>query len=333
MSFANPWVLWLLIPLAALLALAGALKYYLRPAVKYPVPLGVKTAFNPWAFLANWAGFGLISAALVLCLFALARPRQAGQAVLPPAAGVDIMMVLDISRSMEAVDFAPNRLAAAKEEAQNFVARRVADRLGMIVFDDIPLLQCPLTLDYFAVEDYIKMLHIGMTGGSGATAIGDALALAANHLKTSVASSKVIVLLTDGESNAGALDPLASAKAAASYGVKIYTIAMSGDPEAVQMPAQDIFGNTKYVPAAPISDEGAALLKQIAAMTGAQAYRAKNNLELQAIYAQIDALEKTDFEASAILNYTDKYQGLLAAAIMLLLLAFAVDKFIFIKIP
>ena len=333
MNFANPKIFYFA-PLLLLVCIAGAaLKHYFRPALKYPLPTPPgKQSFSLSAFTANWLGFALICLAMFLCLTALARPRGEGKTIIPPSKGIDIMMVIDISQSMLAMDFNPNRITAAVETAESFVARRASDRIGVIVFDDIALLQCPLTLDYAAVKDYIRMVHIGMTGGRGSTAIGDAVALAAQHLKTSAAKSKVIILLTDGENNAGAVDPMAAAKAAQAYGIKIHTIAVSADT-ASQMPMENLFGTTTYVSVDPISDEGAALLMEMAKITGGEFFRARNNLDLETIYARIDALEKTEFDETAQINYKDLYKPFLAAAIILLLLALALDKFIFIKIP
>lgn len=332
MSFANPWVFWLLLPLSVFLTAGGLLKRYSRPSLKYPVPAGVKAGFNPLAFAANWLGFSLICAALILCVIALARPRIEGAAIIPPNKGVDIILTIDISRSMEAVDFKPNRIEAAKATAEAFVNKRSSDRIGVIVFDNIALLQSPLTLDYTAVIDFIRMIYIGMTGGDGSTAIGDAVALSVNHLRNSIAQSKVIILLTDGENNAGVVDPMAAAKAAQSYGIKIHTIAVSAEG-IVQRPVESFFGNVKYVGMEPISQEGVAMLMEMAKMTGGEFFRARNNLDLDSIYSRIDAMEKTEFDAMTLINYQDKYQRFLIAAIVLILLAFLVEKFIFIKIP
>jgi Ca-activated chloride channel family protein len=239
---------------------------------------------------------------------------------------------MDISNSMSAVDFEPNRLEAAKSTALNFIKKRASDRIGIVLFEDFALLQCPLTLDYFAVEDYIKNVKLGMLGGFGGTAIGDGIAAAAEHLKNSAAKSKIIILLTDGESNTGIIGPMPAAKAAQAYGFKIYTIAMTSDGTA-RRPVETLLGRVQYVPMEPMTKEAEALLLEIAKMTGGEFYRARNALELEAIYSKIDALEKTEFEEASQINYIDKYQGFIIWAIVLLIIAFVCDKFIFIKIP
>ncbi|MDR1123206.1 MAG: VWA domain-containing protein [Elusimicrobiota bacterium] len=332
-SFANPALLWLFAPAAALCIAAAFIRHFLRPALKYPLPAGCKTRFSIAAAFANWLSFALCCAALFLCLIALARPRTEGKTVIPPAKGIDIMMVIDISNSMSAVDFEPDRLGAAKNTALNFIKKRASDRIGIVLFEDFALLQCPLTLDYFAAEDYIKNIRLGMLGGMGGTAIGDGIAAAAAHLKNSAAKSKIIILLTDGESNTGVIGPMPAAKAAQSYGLKIYTIAMTSDGTARLPPAESLLGRVRYMPIEPMTKEAEALLLEIAKMTGGEFYRARNTLELETIYSKIDALEKTEFEEAPQINYIDEYHGFLVWAVVLLVIAFVCDKFIFIKIP
>jgi Ca-activated chloride channel family protein len=331
-SFASPWVLYFIIPLFALCALGAVIKRVFIPSLKYPLPGDVAPLYTASAHIINWTAFTLIVIALFLCILALARPREEGKTALPPTKGIDIIMAIDISQSMDAVDFSPNRIGAAKSTADEFIKKRTSDRIGLVVFDDLCLLQCPLTLDYFAVYEYLKMVNIGMIGGTGGTAIGDAVTLAARHLKDSAAKSKVIVLLTDGENNSGAVDPLAAAKAAQTLGIKIYSIAMSADG-AVQRPIESIYGTKKYVPTAPISKEGEALLAEMARITGGEFFRARNNIDLQSIYSKIDSLEKTEFEETIQLNYKDKYSPFLIWALVLSVLSFVLDKFVFIKIP
>ncbi|MDR0646201.1 MAG: VWA domain-containing protein, partial [Elusimicrobiota bacterium] len=217
-SFANPTLLWLAFPVAILCIIAALLKHIFKPSLKFPLPAVLKEdnqkkEKNIFAFLANWTAFSLCALALFLCAVALARPRSEGKTIIPPTKGIDIMLTIDISQSMLALDFQPDRITAAKTTAEDFVKKRATDRIGVVVFDDLSMLQCPLTLDYFAVFDYIKTINIGITGGKGGTAIGDAVALSVEHLKNSAARSKVLILLTDGENNSGTVDPVAAAKA------------------------------------------------------------------------------------------------------------------------
>lgn len=329
-----PWVLFLLLAVLAAAACAAVfIKIKRVPSVKYPLGSGVKFDPSPLVRLAKWLPLVLCLTALFLSIIALARPRKEGKAIIPPAKGIDIILTIDASGSMAALDFSPDRMEAAKKTAAEFVEKRSTDRIGIVIFAGAAMLQCPLTLDYFAVKEYINFISTELMSSQDGTAIGDAIAVSAMHLKDSIAKSKVIILLTDGENNKGTVDPVAAAKAAAAYGIKIYTISISSGREA-KMPAVSagIFGSTNPI-LPPPSPEAEAVLRQIAAETGGDFFRAKNTAELQSIYSRINELETTEFEAVQHLNYTDNYYPSLIAALLLLMIAFICDKFIFIKIP
>ncbi len=308
MKFANPVYLYLIPLLFILCVLAAWVKIYFSPSVNYPLAPKIKVKKRLTDIIVNWAAFALTAAALTLCLIALARPKVMGPGGLPPTEGVDIIITFDTSASMMEDDLHPNRLAAAKEAAAGFIKNRQSDRIGIVSFSAAARLTSPLTLDYAALNDYLNVMDFA-TDQQG-TAVGDAIAVSVKHLLESRAKSKVIILITDGESNVGAVDPLSAAKAAASYGVKIYAIGVSAGARSA--------GET---------------LKAVAQSTGGQAYMAYNNLELNQIYSQINNLEKTVFEQAGLNAYSDFYRPFLTAAIILLLLAFAIDKFIFIRIP
>ena len=272
----------------------------------------------------------LIVIALILLVVALARPQKKGKTTIPPSKGIDIMMTIDTSGSMSALDFQPNRMGAAKQAVLDFIDKRSTDRIGVVVFADSAMLQCPLTLDYFAVEEYVKTIYIGMLKSPGGTAIGDAIAVSTLHLKDSPTKSKIIVLVTDGESNTGTLDPISAAKAANGYGIKIYTIAISGEG-LIQQPVQTAFGTQNVTFAA--NDIGEGLLKEIAQISGGRFFRARNNIELEDIYKTIDELEKTEFDKAVQVNFEDMYQKFLVLALICLGCAFILKKFIFIEVP
>jgi len=331
MNFANPRCLYLLIPVILGIGAGAAFKQFFPATVKYPFTQDFDFKSGYLGALVKWVPFTLCSLALILCVFALARPRRSGKAILPPAKGIDIMMTVDTSGSMETNDFTPTRMAAAKNTAQNFIDKRESDRIGIVVFAQVAMLQCPLTLDYNALHSYVDSVDVNMLGGSGGTAIGDAIAVSAQHLKDSKTKSKIIILITDGESNSGTIDPIAAAKAAASYGIKVYTVAIAGNGDN-QMPVEGLFGTT-YVNVANDADSGEALLRVVAKTTGGEFFRARSNSELEGIYSKIDSLEKTEFQQKTEVNYKDNYMGLLNTAVILLLLAFLCDKIIFIKIP
>ena len=257
--------------------------------------------------------------ALTVMTIALARPMHLDRTILPPTEGIDIMLVMDMSGSMDNRDFYPSRFIAAQSVASKFVAKRHSDRIGLVVFGAYAMLQAPLTLDHDALQSYIQNMYLGMVDPNS-TAIGDALGVGANHLKDSKAKSKVIILLTDGKSNAGTIEPLIAAKAAASYNIRVYTIATASAP-----------GQTLYSSDKDEIDEG--LLMEIAKETGGKFYRAKNEAELEQIYNTINELEKTAFAPSSLINRTDMYQPFLFLALILALLAFFLEKLVFIKVP
>lgn len=328
-----PWVLSLLVLLAVAVVFAVFIRKKFVPSVKYPLGKGVKFEPSFAVKVAKWLPMALCIAALFLSVIALARPRKAGKAIVPPAKGIDIILTIDTSGSMAALDFVPDRIGAAKKTAEDFVSKRSSDRIGVVIFAGAAMLQCPLTLDYFAVKEYINLINLDLLAQQNGTAIGDAIAVSSMHLKDSIAKSKVIILLTDGENNSGTVDPIAAAKAAAAYGIKIYTISVASG-RAAQLPAVSagIFGSASPV-LQPPSPESEAALMQIAAETGGYFFRAKNNEELQNIYSRINELETTEFESVQHLNYKDNYYPSLVAALLLLICAFVLDKFIFIKIP
>jgi Ca-activated chloride channel family protein len=252
---------------------------------------------------------------------ALARPQRITRGKLPPAQGIDILLTIDTSLSMAATDFSPNRLGAARSAALEFVSRRKNDRIGVVVFGGTAMLACPLTLDYAAVTEFIEAIDFNMTRVDG-TAIGDAIVTSVNHIKDSKAKSKVVILLTDGRSNSGMItDPAAGARAAAAYGIKVYTIGTAGRGPA-QIPTGD--------PAMPVvtidEDLDEPTLLEIARLTGGEFFRARNLMELQRVYSQIDAMEKTEFQARSLSSYHDAHMPLLAAGALLLALCFVLEK-------
>lgn len=257
--------------------------------------------------------------ALILMILALARPVQVARTLLPPTEGIDIILVMDASASMQNQDFYPNRFVAAQETAQRFIGKRLTDRIGLVVFAKQAMLQAPLTLDHEALQEYISSMYIGMIDPNY-TAIGDALGVAAAHLKDSKAKSKIIILLTDGDSNAGTVEPVLAAKAAKAYNIRVYTVGTASAPE------QDLFSSQ--------TDEiNEGLLQEIAAQTGGQFYRAKNEAELKQIYDRINELETTVFTASSSVHKKDVYPPLLWLALAACLGAFILEKILFIKIP
>lgn len=331
MTFINPYFL-LLIPAALAAAwIAFSLDKTKTAPLKFPSPLGLKAPRTLRTLISRILPYVTRPAALILIALALARPQYIFQRSLPPAQGVDILMCIDTSTSMRALDFDPfNRLEAAKKAAREFIEKRKNDRIGVVVFAAYALLQCPLTLDYGSLLEFLEDVSIGMTHSDG-TAIGDAIAVCTNHLKNSPAKSKVIILLTDGRSNTGIIsDPVLAAKAAAAYGIKIYTIGTAGTGPAKIPVDHPLFGR-QYAMQKEDLDVGT--LMAISATAAGEFFRAKNYSELQNIYKKIDSLEKTEFKDPVRLNYNDKYLFFLLPALFLIFIEFVSAGTVLMKIP
>ena len=318
-EFLHPWAfLLLLLPVAVFWAHITRNTAFKR-TIDYPLThLQIEQASLRVLFT-RWLPVSLYTLALLLMTLALARPVYLDKTVLPPTQGIDIILLMDVSASMQKQDFYPNRFVAAQQTAQRFIDKRLNDRIGVVAFAKAALLQAPLTLDHEALQEYIASLYLGIVDPNY-TAIGDGLAVAASHLKDSKAKSKVIILLTDGDSNAGAIEPLMAAKAAAAYGIRVYTIGTASAPD--QHP---------YTSAKDEINEG--LLLEMATVTGGKFYRAKNETELTKIYDTINELEKTDFTTSTHIHRTDRYRGLLLLALGFILAGIVLDKIFLIKVP
>lgn len=318
-AFLHPWFLvLLLLPIFILTAQIYWPQKFSKP-IHYPLTGKLQPETSIFTLTARWAELALTLMALCLFIVALARPVTVNKSKLPPTQGIDIMMIIDASGSMNKTDFYPNRFMAAQKNAIQFIDKRLNDRIGLTVFAKNATLAAPLTLDHDALKELVASLYLGIVDPN-ATAIGDALGVAANHLKNSTAKSKIILLLTDGSNNAGMVDPLLAAKAAASYGLKVYTIATASPPN-----------TAGFTSAEDEIDEG--LLMQIAKETGGMFYRAKNELELHNIYDEINELEKTDFIQTAHISRYDAYRPFLLIGLLLLLGGFVMGKLIFIKVP
>ncbi len=343
-TLANPKCLYLLILWLFVVIWGIILKTKGGISVKYPLPEGVYPPLDILTMLAKYFSLTCVLLSLFFAILALARPQKEGITQPPPTQGVDIMLTLDVSGSMNMPDFIAekpkkaeelyNRMAAAKETVENFISKRTSDRIGLVVFSGAAMLECPLTLDYFALKEYLGYVYVDMLAGVSGTAIGDAIAVSTQHLKEGIAKSKIIILVTDGENNSGTVDPVAAAKASAAYGIKVYTILMAGDIAhlPLNIPYRDQL-IASYQENTPKMLEAKRTLKEISDITGAQSYVATDTAALNDIYAEINTLEKTVYQESQKLNYEDAYQDLLWLALVFALLAFIGGKFIFIKIP
>ena len=268
-------------------------------------------------------------AAVVLFVVALARPRSGTEVREITSKGVDIMLALDVSSSMQAEDFKPhNRLYVAKEELKKFVEKRINDRIGLVVFARHSFTQCPLTVDYDVLLRYVDQVNFGVI--EDGTAIGMALANAVNRLRESDAKSKIIVLLTDGDNNAGEIDPLTAANLATAFDIKIYTIG-AGRPGNAMYPVDDpLFGKRYVYQPTRINEES---LQEIAKITDGKYFRARSERELNEIYSIIDSMEKTEIEVSASIQYKELFHYFTLAGLILLAVEVVLGNSVFRKLP
>jgi Ca-activated chloride channel family protein len=265
--------------------------------------------------------------AIALIIVALARPQTSLRRQDVTIEGIDIVMALDISGSMLAEDFHPNRLEAAKDVAQDFIKGRPNDRMGLVVFSAESFTQCPLTTDHVVLDNLFKDIRSGMI--QDGTAIGDGLATAINRLKESIAISKVIILLTDGINNTGSIDPLSAAEIAKLYGIRVYTIGV-GTIGTAPYPVETPFGR-QYQEIEVKIDEP--MLRQMAEMTNGKYFRATNNEKLKEIYQEIDRLEKSKIDVTEFRKKTEEFLPFLLVAALLFIIEIILKNSVFRSIP
>ena len=266
--------------------------------------------------------------ALAALVVAFARPRAGVTSENILTEGIDIVLVLDISSSMLAEDLEPNRIQAAKRVAADFVAGRRNDRIGLVVFAGQAFTQVPLTLDYGVVRDLMDELEVGMV--EDGTAVGMGLATAVKRLNASAAASKVVVLLTDGRSNRGEIDPLTAAQMAQALGVRVYTIG-AGSRGTARVPVDDPVLGRRYATVRVDVDEET--LAEVASTTGGRYFRATDNESLASIYQEIDELETTEIEVQNFTRYTELFHVPLAAGLLLLLIEAGLANTLLRKLP
>lgn len=267
--------------------------------------------------------------AVIAFILAFARPRAGTEIREITSEGIDIMLALDVSSSMQAEDFKPhNRLYVAKEEIKKFVNRRTNDRIGLVVFARNSFTQCPLTVDYGVLLKFVDQIDFGVV--EDGTAIGMAIANGVNRLRDSESKSKIMILLTDGDNNAGEIDPLTAANLATAFGIKIYTIG-AGKPGNAMFPVQDpIFGKRYVYQPTKINEEA---LQEIADITGGQYFRARSGEELDEIYQQIDEMEKTEVKVAQHTQYTELFHYFTFSGFALIVLEMLLAGSVFRKLP
>ena len=328
MHFASPYYLWLLALLIPMIA------YYVwrtmqgGAAIQISTIQGLKGAPRTVRYYLRHLPFVLRAAAFALLVVALARPQDAEQNVSTSTEGIDIMLSIDVSGSMLARDFKPDRITAAKEVAGSFISDRYGDRIGLVAFAGEAFTQSPLTTDQSTLQTLLARIRSGLI--EDGTAIGNGLATAINRLRESDAKSKVIILLTDGVNNRGEITPMTAAEIAHAQGIRVYTIGV-GTEGTAPYPAIDMFGKLTFVNQKVEIDEKT--LTAMAEMTGGKYFRATDKEKLQAIYDEINQLEKSKVEVTEHIAYHEQFLEWVLGALGLLLLEFLLSNLVLKRIP
>jgi Ca-activated chloride channel family protein len=341
-EFQFPWVLALLglLPVYALLrGKVGRLSALMFSSADIAREAGAQARSAPGRFL-----FFLRLLAVALTITALAGPRLANYHTETETPGIDIMLVLDLSWSMEAIDMGRpaeklSRFAIASGVLKDFIAKRPDDRIGLISFSGVPYLTSPLTLNHGWLNENLARLHIGIITDLG-TAIGDAVAVAAQRLNAAPnGKTRIMILLTDGDNNLGKIDPLPAAQLAAALGIKIYAIGI-GIEQPCNLPKFDpatgnflLDQNGNIIPTLLLQPANYAVLGKMASLSGGRFYRATNQRELQNIYDQIDRLEKTKIKLRRFATYQPLFQWPLLAGLALLLTELILNATRYRRIP
>jgi len=317
MIFEDLWNLSWLLP-----ALGGLIYVYLKRKphghVRFSSVSKVKRLRPSLKLRLRHVLFVLRVLAVVLIIAGMARPQKGIEETKIETEGIDIILAVDVSGSMQAEDFITqgqrrNRLEAVKEVVRDFIKKRTNDRIGLVVFAGRAYVQCPLTLDYGVLLQFLDRVKIGMI--EDGTAVGDGIAMSLSRLKKIDSKSKIVILLTDGVNNAGQVDPGNAAELAKAIGVKVYTIG-AGSQGRVPYPARDFFGNKVYQWAVIELDEKS--LQKIAAVTGGRFFRAYDAQSLRGVYEEIDRLEKTKVQIEAYMDYKELFSPLGLIALLLI---------------
>ncbi len=327
-TFVNKELLLLLL----LLPLLG-LWYFLQHKKRYPV---IKmSSLEAVQSISSWRGklraVLPILRALAFSVFviALARPQQTLKEQEIKAEGIDIALVMDLSSSMLAQDFKPDRLEVSKRVASEFIDKRQHDRISLAVFAGEAFTQCPLTTDHKVLKEFLNGLKCGVL--EDGTAIGMGLATAVNRLKESEAESKVVILLTDGDNNAGYIKPMTAAEIAKEFDVKVYTIGVGSRGKALTPVSRNSNGQYIFGLANVQIDEQ--LLNELATLTNGKYFRATDEESLQRIYEDIDRLEKTEIEITTIKRYSEEFHRFVFLGILFLVVEFLLRYTIFRTLP
>ena len=326
-SFKNPEFFYLLLLLLPMIAWYIWQQKRLGASIQFSSNMGFARIPKNWKYYFRHSVFVLQMLSLSLLVVALARPQSSNSWSNVTTKGIDIVIALDISSSMLAMDFSPNRIEAAKDVAIQFISGRTNDRIGLVVFSGESFTQCPLTTDRATVINLFKGIESGMI--EDGTAIGNGLATAVSRLKESDAISKVVILLTDGENNRGEIAPVTAAELAKTYGIRVYTVGV-GTIGMAPYPIQTPFGVQVQDVEVKIDE---VTMEKIAATTDGKYFRATNNNKLAEIYQEIDKLEKSKIDVKEYSKKEEEYLKYAATASLLLLLGMFLKTTIFRNIP
>lgn len=316
-QMAHPHMLWLMLVCVPLVAWYIYSLKRENPTLRLSTTSAFDRMPTSWKVWFKHLMFALKLGALCCLIVVLCRPQTSDSWSSSDVEGTDIVVSLDVSTSMMARDFSPNRLDAAKDVAKKFVTGREHDNIGLVLFAGESFTQVPMTMDNATLVNAIHQVNIGML--EDGTAIGDGIATAINRIKDGKAVSKSIILITDGSNNTGVVAPVTAAEIAHKYGIKIYTIGVGTNGTAMAPVAIDYSGNLQYAPTPVVIDE--ATLRKIASTTGGKYFRATNKRALENIFKEIDAMEKTHLDVQRFSHTEDHYEPWALAALLLVLLA------------
>jgi Ca-activated chloride channel family protein len=326
-SFKNPEFFYLFLLLIPMIAWYIWKQKKAGASIQFSSDMGFARIPKSWKYYFRHSVFVLLLLSLSAMIAALARPQSSNSWQNVTTEGIDIVIALDISSSMLAMDFQPNRLEAAKDVATQFISGRTNDKIGLVVFSGESFTQCPLTTDHATVINLFKNIESGMI--EDGTAIGNGLATAVARLKESTAISKVVILLTDGENNRGEIAPVTAAELAKTYGIRVYTVGV-GTIGTAPYPMQTPFGVQVRDVEVKIDEQ---TLQKIASTTDGEYFRATNNNKLAEIYKEIDKLEKSKIDVKEFSKKEEEYLKYALAGAFLLLMALFLKTTIFRNIP
>lgn len=329
-EYLNPNYFWLFLIIPLLVLYEVFIESKKKPTIFYSDISAIKSTYNKKSLFIYYIRYFFRLLVLIALILALTRPSIPEKYSKTKSKGVDIILALDVSTSMKAIDFQPNnRLFVAKEEAKNFISLRTNDRVGLVVFGGESYTQCPLTIDHKILIEFLDKIKTGMV--EDGTAIGMGIASSINRLRNSKAKSKVIILLTDGRNNSGEIDPITAATLGSELGIKIYPIGV-GKEGISKIPVQHPIYGTQYV--SQKLDIDMKTLDKIAEISGTKsAKRARNSKQLNGIMKEIDKLEKTEISEKIHYRYYDLFYHFLFVALVLLIIEIIFSKLIIKSLP